>query len=96
MELSTETARLDEAQRRLKHWKRWGPYLSERAWGTVREDYSPGGTAWDYFRTITRGRASIDGKRTALPASATGTSVSASPLRYGTAAIPSSRSACSV
>src|SRR5688500_3036441 len=30
-------------------WKRWGPYLSERAWGTVREDYSPDGAAWDYF-----------------------------------------------
>src|SRR5215217_7638778 len=30
-------------------WYHWGPYLSERAWGTVREDYSPGGTAWDYF-----------------------------------------------
>src|SRR5205823_4003403 len=30
-------------------WKRWGPYLSERAWGTVREDYSPGGTAWEYL-----------------------------------------------
>ncbi len=30
-------------------WKRWGPYLSERAWGTVREDYSPNGAAWDYF-----------------------------------------------
>ncbi len=30
-------------------WKHWGPYLSERQWGTVREDYSPGGTAWDYF-----------------------------------------------
>ena len=30
-------------------WRRWGPYLSERQWGTVREDYSPGGTAWDYF-----------------------------------------------
>ena len=32
-----------------KKWKYWGPYLSERQWGTVREDYSPGGTAWDYF-----------------------------------------------
>ncbi len=31
------------------HWKRWGPYLSERQWGTVREDYSPDGSAWDYF-----------------------------------------------
>ena len=30
-------------------WHRWGPYLSERQWGTVREDYSPDGTAWDYF-----------------------------------------------
>ena len=33
----------------MRHWKRWGPYLSERAWGTVREDYSAAGTAWDYF-----------------------------------------------
>ena len=31
----------------MRHWKRWGPYVSERAWGTVREDYSPGGTAWE-------------------------------------------------
>ena len=30
-------------------WKKWGPYLSERQWGTVREDYSPHGTAWEYF-----------------------------------------------
>ena len=30
-------------------WQAWGPYVAERAWGTVREDYSPGGTAWDYF-----------------------------------------------
>ena len=30
-------------------WKLWGPYVSERAWGTVREDYSPDGAAWDYF-----------------------------------------------
>src|SRR6187401_797666 len=44
-----EQARLEEDAQRRKHWKRWGPYLSERAWGTVREDYSPGGTAWDYL-----------------------------------------------
>jgi len=44
-----ETARLEEARTRRKHWKRWGPYVSERAWGSVREDYSAGGTAWDYF-----------------------------------------------
>jgi hypothetical protein len=46
---TAEGRRLDENARRVAHWNRWGPYLSERAWGTVREDYSPDGTAWDYF-----------------------------------------------
>jgi hypothetical protein len=46
---AAEAQRLEEARLRQKHWKRWGPYLSERAWGSVREDYSPGGTAWDYL-----------------------------------------------
>jgi hypothetical protein len=45
--MSAEQRRLDGEAR--SHWKRWGPYLSERAWGTVREDYSPHGTAWEYF-----------------------------------------------
>jgi hypothetical protein len=49
MERTAEATRLDEARQRLKHWKRWGPYVSERAWGSVREDYSRDGTAWDYF-----------------------------------------------
>jgi len=44
-----EERRLAEARERTAHWKRWGPYLTERQWGTVREDYSPHGTAWDYF-----------------------------------------------
>ena len=44
-----EQIRLAESAARTKHWKRWGPYLSERAWGTVREDYSPYGNAWEYF-----------------------------------------------
>jgi len=44
-----EEKRLEESRERKVHWKRWGPYLSERQWGTVREDYSPGGSAWDYF-----------------------------------------------
>src|SRR5207248_8476512 len=44
-----EERRIEESRQRTKHWKRWGPYLSERAWGTVREDYSADGTAWDYF-----------------------------------------------
>ena len=47
--LSAEEQRLKESRDRVAHWKRWGPYLSERVWGTVREDYSPHGTAWDYL-----------------------------------------------
>ena len=42
-------ARLNEARERGTPWKKWGPYLSERQWGTVREDYSTDGNAWDYF-----------------------------------------------
>jgi hypothetical protein len=44
-----ETLRLAEDARRDKNWKRWGAYLSERQWGTVREDYSEHGDCWDYF-----------------------------------------------
>src|SRR5436305_11958066 len=47
--MTQEEIRLQESQERKKHWKRWGPYLSERAWGTVREDYSPYGNAWEYL-----------------------------------------------
>jgi len=47
--MAQEEIRLWESNKRRKHWKRWGPYLSERAWGTVREDYSPYGTAWEYL-----------------------------------------------
>ena len=47
--MNKEELRLKEANDRKKHWKKWGPYLSERSWGTVREDYSPGGTAWEFL-----------------------------------------------
>jgi hypothetical protein len=47
--MTQEEIRLQESQERKKHWKRWGPYLSERAWGTVREDYSPYGNSWEYL-----------------------------------------------
>jgi len=47
--MKAEDKRLQESRERKVHWKRWGPYLSERAWGTVREDYSPHGTAWEHF-----------------------------------------------
>jgi len=46
---TAEAQRLAEDGARKKNWKRWGPYLSERQWATVREDYSPNGTCWDYF-----------------------------------------------
>jgi mannosylglycerate hydrolase MGH1-like protein len=46
---TVEEVRLQEDARRETHWKRWGPYLSERAWGTVREDYSASGAAWEAF-----------------------------------------------
>jgi hypothetical protein len=47
--MTAEDVRLQESDDRKRHWKRWGPYLAERAWSTVREDYSPYGTAWEYF-----------------------------------------------
>ena len=47
----TEQKRLNEAREKGAPWKKWGPYLSERQWGTVREDYSQDGNAWDYFST---------------------------------------------
>ena len=47
--LLAEQQRLADSEARAKHWKRWGPYLADRAWGTVREDYSENGTAWEYF-----------------------------------------------
>jgi len=46
---TTEELRLDEAREKAVPWKQWGPYLSERQWGTVREDYSENGDAWNYF-----------------------------------------------
>src|ERR1044071_3077941 len=49
MAASPEQSRLLENQASKADWKRWGPYLSERAWGTVREDYSANGDAWNYF-----------------------------------------------
>ncbi|MGE0258489.1 MAG: glucosidase [Alphaproteobacteria bacterium] len=46
---TAEHLRLDEAKKQTAAWRLWGPYLSERQWGTVREDYSENGNAWDYF-----------------------------------------------
>ncbi len=49
LELLAEIERVHENRRPEKPWRQWGPYLSERQWGTVREDYSANGTAWEYF-----------------------------------------------
>lgn len=49
MRQTKEHQRLQAHRKRETNWKNWGPYLSERAWGTVREDYSADGRAWDYF-----------------------------------------------
>ena len=46
--LTAEHQRLEEARARTAYWRKWGPYLSDRQWGTVREDYSENGTAWEY------------------------------------------------
>jgi hypothetical protein len=47
--VDAESARLAEDESRAKNWKRWGPYLAERQWGTVREDYSANGDCWEYL-----------------------------------------------
>ena len=49
MSVNAEQRRLEDAREGAGAWKRWGPYLADRAWGTVREDYSAGGEAWDSF-----------------------------------------------
>ncbi len=58
MDLTREEQRLLDSQQRKAYWRRWGSYLSERQWGTVREDYSANGTAWEYFpHDMARSRA---------------------------------------
>ncbi len=47
--MAAEHLRLEESRHKESPWKKWGPYLSERQWGTVREDYSENGDAWNFF-----------------------------------------------
>ena len=57
-QMTQEHRRLQEVHEQLLAWKKWGPYLSERQWGTVREDYSGNGDAWNYFtHDMARSRA---------------------------------------
>ena len=81
--LTLEDRRLEEDRLRTKYWKRWGSYLSERQWGTVREDYSPGGTAWEYLPHDHARSRTYRWEKTASRESATGTSSSALDWRCG-------------
>ena len=79
-----EQKRLNEAREAGLPWKKWGPYLSERQWGTVREDYSEDGNAWNYFsHDQSRSRAYRWGED-GLAASRTTNNAFASPSLYGT------------
>ncbi len=66
--MTKEESRLPESGARKKHWMRWGPYLSERAWGTVREDYSPHGGALGIpaARSCSFARLSLERRRFGL------------------------------
>ena len=92
--MDAERERLAACHRGIE-WKKWGPYLSERQWGTVREDYSESGDAWDHFpHDQARSRAYRWGED-GLRGSPTTSSSSASPSRSGTGGTRSSRSGSS-
>src|SRR4051794_32834476 len=92
---AAEARRLAEADQGRQPWRRWGPYVAARAWGTVREDYSADGESWVRSRTTTPGRGPTAGPRTAWPRSATSGSGCASASPFGTVVTRSSRSGCS-
>ena len=77
---------MNEAREAQIPWKKWGPYLSERQWGTVREDYSDDGNAWDYFTMTRRVHERTDGARTGSADFAMKSNVCASRWRCGTSA----------
>jgi hypothetical protein len=90
MPQNQETKRLQEARNDKTPWRKWGPYLSERQWGTVREDYSADGNAWDYFtHDQARSRAYHWGED-GLAASVMTSSFCVSVWLFGTARIRSS------
>ena len=83
MKITVEHKRLIEYRKRKLNWKKWGPYLSERSWGTVREDYSEDGNAWDFSPMIMRAAKLIVGEKTALLGFPTGINIFALPWLYG-------------
>lgn len=64
--MNAEKKRLQENYAHGRNWHVWGPYLSERQWGTVREDYSSNGDAWDTSHMTLQGAEHTDGEKTAL------------------------------
>ena len=87
MKLDPESERLAEDARKESDWRKWGPYLSERQWATVREDYSEWGDCWDYFpHDHARSRAYRWGEDGLLGISRPRTAGCASRSRSGTVA----------
>jgi hypothetical protein len=95
MSRNPEFLRLQEARAAKIPWRKWGPYLSERQWGTVREDYSQDGNAWDYFSHDQSRSRAFTGERTVLPVSAMTSNCSVSAWVCGTTRIRYLRSASS-
>ena len=93
--MTAEQVRLDEARQQKASWKKWGPYLSERQWGTVREDYSENGDAWNFFTHDYPGRAPTAGAKTVSAAFPTTSSTSVSAWLCGTARTRFSKSGSS-
>jgi len=87
--MNSEQNRLEEAREKKVSWKKWGPYLSERQWGTVREDYSEVVMRGITSPTIRPARARTGGEKTVWPAYPMISSISASLWRYGTERTPS-------
>ena len=93
--VGAESERLRQADEEQVPWRRWGPYLSERQWGTVREDYSDNGDAWSYFsHDQARSRAYRWGED-GIAGFSDDQQLFAWPWRSGTGTTPSSKSACS-
>jgi hypothetical protein len=90
-----EERRLDQSRRRVRHWNRWGPYLADRAWGTVREDYSRGPTPWEYFPHDHARSRVYRWNEDGLLGLCDRISASRSRSRCGTDAIPSSKNGSS-
>jgi len=81
--MNNETIRLKEAREGKAAWKKWGPYLSERQWGTVREDYSEDGTPGITLLTTRPAHGYTNGEKTAWQAFPMRSSIFAFPLHSG-------------